>query len=79
LRAADLAAQLDALEALPVRDAGRGEARLVARVAQQRGLTGYDAAYIAAAVTNELPLASLDKEMRAAARAEGLTLLQKTI
>jgi predicted nucleic acid-binding protein len=79
LPAADLAAQLDALEALPVRDAGRGEAHLVARVAQQRRLTSYDAAYVALAVTNELPLASLDKEMRAAAKAEGLTLLPRTV
>ena len=76
---ADLEAQLEALEALPVRDVGRGQTRLVTRLAQQRRLTAYDAAYLAAAMTSDLPLASLDKDLREAARTEGVTLWPSTI
>jgi predicted nucleic acid-binding protein len=75
---ADLETHLASLEALPVRDVGRGDARLVARLAQKHGLTAYDAAYLTAAIMNELPLASLDKGLRAAAKAEGISLLPKT-
>ena len=74
----DLDVQLDALEALPLRDAGRGESRLVARLAQRHGLTSYDAAYLAAAIANELPLASLDKDLRTAAKAERIPLLPQS-
>jgi predicted nucleic acid-binding protein len=75
----DLEAQLDALDALPLRDAGRGETRLVARLARQYRLTSYDAAYLAVAMTNELPLASLDKELRTAAKGQGVALLPKKV
>jgi predicted nucleic acid-binding protein len=75
----DLEAQLDALDALPLRDAGRGETRLVARLARHYNLTSYDAAYLAVAMTNELPLASLDKELRTAAKAEGVAVLPKKV
>jgi predicted nucleic acid-binding protein len=75
LAPADLKAQFDALDALPIRDVGRGETRLVARPAQRHKLTGYDAAYLAVAMANELPLASLDKDLRRAARAERVALL----
>jgi predicted nucleic acid-binding protein len=75
----DLQAQLDALDLLPLRDAGRGETRLVADLARQHGLTSYDAAYLAVALARELPLASLDKELRTAAKAEGVSLLPKTV
>ena len=75
---ADLEAQLDSLEALPIRDVGRGEARLLAQLAQKHGLTAYDAAYLTVAKVNELPLASLDKALRSAAKAEGVSLLPKT-
>ena len=53
--------------------------RLVTRLAQQRRLTAYDAAYLAAAMTSDLPLASLDKDLREAARTEGVTLWPSTI
>jgi len=75
---ADLETHLTSLEALPVRDAGRGDARLVAKFAQKHGLTAYDAVYLTAALMNELPLASLDKALRAAAKAEGISLLPTT-
>jgi predicted nucleic acid-binding protein len=70
-------AQLDALEGLPLRDSGRGDGRLVTRLARQHGLTSYDAAYLAVAMANDLPLASLDKALRTAARAEGVALLPR--
>jgi predicted nucleic acid-binding protein len=72
-----LEAQLEALEGLPLQDSGRGDGRLVTRLARQHGLTSYDAAYLAVAVENELPLASLDRALRAAAKAEGVALLPR--
>ncbi len=71
----DLEAHLDSLETLPLLNVGRGDAHLVARLAQQHGLTAYDSAYLAAAMTGRLPLASLDKTLRTAAKAEGVALL----
>jgi predicted nucleic acid-binding protein len=72
---ADLETHLDSLEALPLVNVGRGDVRLVARLAQQHGLTAYDSVYLAAAVTGRLPLASFDTALRSAARAEGVPLL----
>ena len=46
-----------------------------ARLASGRGLTLYDAAYLELARRKALPLATLDDELRAAARAEGVQLL----
>ena len=71
----DLEAHLDWLEALPLQNVGRGDPRVVARLALAHGLTAYDSAYLAAAVTSGLPLASLDKALRTAAKAEGVALL----
>jgi predicted nucleic acid-binding protein len=72
---ADLETHLDSLEALPLHNVGRGDSRLVARLAQLHRLTAYDGAYLAAAMKSQLPLASLDKALRTAARAEGVALL----
>ncbi len=46
-----------------------------ARLASQHGLTLYDAAYLELARRAGLPLATLDRELRVAARAEGVALL----
>jgi predicted nucleic acid-binding protein len=46
-----------------------------ARLAARHGLTLYDAAYLELAQRRALPLAALDRELRAAALAEGVTLL----
>ena len=40
----------------------------VLRIAREKGLTSYDASYLELALRQGLPLASLDKELRAAAR-----------
>ena len=46
-----------------------------ARLAARQGLTLYDAAYLELARRRDLPLASLDRELRAAALAEGVQIL----
>ena len=46
-----------------------------ARLASRHGLTLYDAAYLEVARRRDLPLATLDRELRAAALAEGVQLL----
>ncbi len=45
------------------------------RLAEKHRLTIYDAAYLELALRRALPLASLDKELRAAGDAAGVTLL----
>ena len=45
------------------------------RLAERRGLTVYDAAYLELAMRRGLPLATLDEELRAAAVSEGVQLL----
>jgi predicted nucleic acid-binding protein len=46
-----------------------------ARLAARHRLTLYDAAYLELALRRSLPLASIDKELRTAARTEGVELL----
>ena len=50
-----------------------------ARLATRHGLTVYDAAYLELARRRDLPLASLDQELRAAALVEGVPLLGMAI
>ncbi len=45
------------------------------RLAERHRLTVYDAAYLELALRRELPLATLDHELRVAAKAENLQLL----
>jgi predicted nucleic acid-binding protein len=47
----------------------------VFKLAEQYTLTIYDAAYLELAIREHLPLATLDKELRKAARAAGVPLL----
>jgi predicted nucleic acid-binding protein len=44
-------------------------------IAQARGLTTYDAAYLELAKRLELPLATADRALRAAAEAEGVSII----
>lgn len=48
-----------------------------ARLASRHNLTIYDAAYLELARRRDLPLATLDKDLRTAARTEGVLLLGK--
>ncbi len=45
------------------------------RLAERHRLTAYDAAYLELALRRGLPLATLDRELRVAAKAENVTLL----
>ncbi|KAF0125771.1 MAG: hypothetical protein FD152_2730 [Xanthobacteraceae bacterium] len=47
----------------------------VGRLSRSHGLTPYDASYLDCALRLERPLATLDQRMRAAAAAEGITIL----
>jgi len=49
--------------------------RALGEAAVKHGLTGYDAAYLALALDRGLPLATLDKPLAAAARAEEVPIL----
>lgn len=66
------------LHELPIRllpsslDADFGQVRNLAR---KHGLTSYDSAYLEAAVRTALPLATLDQRLAAAAKAEGVPLV----
>jgi len=48
---------------------------MTARLAERHGLTVYDAAYLELALRRGLPLATLDEDLRTAARTEKVPLL----
>lgn len=50
----------------------------IVRLSQQHQLSSYDAAYLDLAVAENLPLATLDKNLRAAAKRAGVELLKIT-
>ena len=71
-------AMLADLELLPIQSDSETEKhawRSTLRLAERHRLTVYDAAYLELAMQRGLPLASLDRELCAAARAENVTLL----
>lgn len=71
---------LAALAALPVRIDAETAAQAfgpTAALAEAQGLTLYDASYLELALRLALPLASLDRKLRQAARASGVELLGK--
>lgn len=73
-----LAATLADLALLPIRIDPETERQAWGPTLQLAGrhqLTLYDAAYLEVAIRRALPLATLDQELRSAARAEGVPLL----
>ena len=54
---------------------GGGEAKQIVRLALVHGLTAYDAVYLALAIAERLPLATLDKKLATAAQAENVPVL----
>lgn len=58
-----------------------GEVRIAAMLSltTKHRLTGYDASYLELAMRSECPLASFDKELRAACTAEGVAVLPKKL
>ena len=67
--------QLSKLGELPVRDCGTGDAVRIVQLALAHRLTAYDAAYLALALYEGLPLATFDGELAAAARGENVHIL----
>lgn len=63
------------LRRLPLEDRGSGNGRAVLELASARGLTAYDAAYLALAVGAGAALATLDRKLAAAALSENISLL----
>lgn len=63
------------LGATPVRDRGPGDDAEIIDLAIKHDLTAYGAAYLALAIAEDLPLATLDKKLATAARAENIALL----
>jgi predicted nucleic acid-binding protein len=68
---------LDDLQSLPIRVESSEESSPMAsllRLAAERGLTAYDAAYLDCAARKGLALATLDEKLRQAGRAAGVEL-----
>lgn len=71
ISAGDADAALTLLSRLPIR-LEQPSAQAVLRLSREHALSAYDAAYLAVAVRHGVPLASHDRALEAAARAEGL-------
>lgn len=66
---------LGKIERLPLRTAASSDAVAIVQLSLKHRLTAYDAAYLALALSERRALATLDKELRAAAMAEGVAVL----
>jgi predicted nucleic acid-binding protein len=66
---------LERLATIPLRNAGASDGVTVARLAIKHDLSAYDAAYLDLALREHLPLATLDKKLAAASRAESVPVL----
>ncbi len=72
---ADVARFLRGLEAFTIDvEFPHDESQLLA-LARKHRLSFYDAAYLALAINQHLPLSTLDRDLESAARIEGITLL----
>ena len=65
-------AAMQSLRRLPVEDAGYGADAAIFKLCFAHGLTAYDASYLALAIAGTFPLATLDKKLAAAAKAENV-------
>jgi predicted nucleic acid-binding protein len=75
ITAADTAIFLDLLSAFPIQFEPLEDEKSVLALARQYQLSFYDAAYLAIALAHQVPLATLDKPLAAAAVAAGVSLL----
>lgn len=64
---------------LPLQLAGPGDDTEVVRLSRKYRLSAYDAAYLALALLEQLPLATLDRRLAEAARAEGVATFGSTV
>jgi len=75
VREAFLPWALQRFHSLPIRILGPSEDHAVLALAQRCQLSAYDAAYLMLALEENRPLATLDRKLAAAARAEGVPVL----
>ena len=75
IESADSDVFLNDLAHLPIRIESDSNERLVVALARTHRLTAYDAAYLDLAVRLTAPIATLDRALADAARAEGLELV----
>ena len=66
---------MERVRRLPLDDAGIGGDSFVLLLAANHALSAYDAAYLALALNRNVPLATLDRKLAAAARKVGMTVL----
>jgi predicted nucleic acid-binding protein len=71
----DIVALLFRLADTPLRNAGPGDGIDIVRLALRHRLSAYDASYLALAALQKVPLATSDRRLAAAARSEGVALL----
>ena len=72
----DILTALIRLRQLPIRIIGEGDDATVIRLARKHQLSAYDAAYLALALTESVPLATLDMKLQQAAIAENVALFE---
>jgi len=70
-----LAHRRGCLSRAKLRDRGPGDDAAIVDLAMKHDLTAYDAAYLDLALRERLPLATLDRKLAAAARAENVPVL----
>jgi predicted nucleic acid-binding protein len=75
LKAGDAALSMMQLRGLPLQDQGTGGDHVVLALAARHDLSGYDASYLALSVQLALPLATTDRELANAARAENVAIM----
>ena len=75
LKPTDTAYYLEQLADLPISTDANVDEPLTFQLARKRGLTFYDASYLALALRRDVPLATLDRALIKAARAEGVDLV----
>jgi hypothetical protein len=63
------------LRSLPLQGQGTGGDHGVLALAARHALSGYDASYLALSVQLALPLATTDRKLAGAARAENVTVI----
>lgn len=74
-RPGEAAAAMQNLRRLPVEDGGRGVDAAIFQLCFAHGLTAYDASYLALALSGGFRLATIDKKLAAAAKAENVVVL----
>lgn len=76
LKAGEAALSMAQLRLFPIVDEGSGNDRMIIALAARHGLSGYEASYLALALSEKLPLATLDENLAVAARVENVLVLE---